>query len=521
MRVRRRLAALLALTLLMIIPLAGCQGGEDESSSPVLVVATPTPKADLSTLNIVMPENVETLHPLRATQREVRSLLGLVYESLLTYDEEGNPTGGLAASMEPDDTAKVWTVKLRTQASWQGSGRPISADDVIFTLDLIRQIGQEGAYASVLDYLENWEKVDDTTVRISCKHGFMGNQMALDFPIVPMDAGFTADSAPNPGVGTGPYVLGELKEGESLTLTVNPSWWKQQPSIKTIVAHRYPDTQTASTSLMLRQLDVVQTDDVVTDQYSYAGDVNTYEYVTPYFEFLAFNMASPNVADVRFRQAVAYSLNRKEIASDVYMNHVTLADSPFFPGNALLKEEAALEQDVAQAQSLLTAMGWNNQTQLTLLTYDNKQDPVRQEAANLIARQLGEQGIIVNVIAKSGDEFTKDLEEGNYDLLLAGWYLGEVPDMSFGLSSAGEGNVTGYNSPAMDQKLAALLESGSSGFADALAAVKAQLAEDVPLVSLYFRNHTLLTTAQIKGVGRVEEDNAFISIDQWIVGQSE
>ncbi len=520
MRAKRRLAALLAL-LLLAVPLAACQGDGDQASSPVLVVATPTPKADLSTLHIVMPENVETLHPLRATQREVRSLLGLVYESLLTYDGEGNPTGGLAASLEPDETAKVWTVKLRTQASWQGSGRPLSADDVIFTLDLIRQIGEDGAYASVLDYLENWEKVDETTVRISCKHGFMGNQMALDFPIVPMDAGFTADSAPNPGVGTGPYTMGELQEGENLTLTANPSWWKQQPSIKTVVAHRYPDTQTASTSVMLRQLDVVQTDDVVTDQYSYAGDVNTYEYVTPYFEFLAFNMASPNVSDVRLRQAVAYSLNRKEIASDVYMNHVTLADSPFFPGNALLKEEASLEQDAAQAQSLLAAMGWNSQIQLTLLTYDNKQDPLRLEAANLIARQLGEQGITVQVVAKSGDAFTQELEGGNFDLLLAGWYLGEVPDLSFALSSTGEGNVTGYASAAMDQKLAALLESGSSGFDSALAAVKDQLAEDMPLISLYFRNHTLLTAAQVKGVGRVEEDNAFLSIDQWIVGQSE
>ena len=520
MRAKRRLAALLAL-LLLAVPLAACQGDGDQASSPVLVVATPTPKADLSTLHIVMPENVETLHPLRATQREVRSLLGLVYESLLTYDGEGNPTGGLAASLEPDETAKVWTVKLRTQASWQGSGRPLSADDVIFTLDLIRQIGGDGAYASVLDYLENWEKVDETTVRISCKHGFMGNQMALDFPIVPMDAGFTADSAPNPGVGTGPYTMGELQEGENLTLTANPSWWKQQPSIKTVVAHRYPDTQTASTSVMLRQLDVVQTDDVVTDQYSYAGDVNTYEYVTPYFEFLAFNMASPNVSDIRLRQAVAYSLNRKEIASDVYMNHVTLADSPFFPGNALLKEEASLEQDAAQAQSLLAAMGWNSQIQLTLLTYDNKQDPLRLEAANLIARQLGEQGITVQVVAKSGDAFTQELEGGNFDLLLAGWYLGEVPDLSFALSSAGEGNVTGYASAAMDQKLAALLESGSSGFDGALAAVKDQLAEDMPLISLYFRNHTLLTAAQVKGVGRVEEDNAFLSIDQWIVGQSE
>ncbi|MFR1758372.1 MAG: ABC transporter substrate-binding protein, partial [Christensenellaceae bacterium] len=179
MRAKRRLAALLAL-LLLAVPLAACQGDGDQASSPVLVVATPTPKADLSTLHIVMPENVETLHPLRATQREVRSLLGLVYESLLTYDGEGNPTGGLAASLEPDETAKVWTVKLRTQASWQGSGRPLSADDVIFTLDLIRQIGEDGAYASVLDYLENWEKVDETTVRISCTHGFMGNQTALD-----------------------------------------------------------------------------------------------------------------------------------------------------------------------------------------------------------------------------------------------------------------------------------------------------------------------------------------------------
>ena len=41
------------------------------------------------------------------------------------------------------------------------------------------------------------------------------------------------------------------------------------------------------------------------------------------------------------------------------------------------------------------------------------------------------------------------------------------------------------------------------------------------MISLFFRNHTLLTSAEVMGVGRVEEDNAFVSIDQWIVNHRE
>jgi peptide/nickel transport system substrate-binding protein len=513
---RSRKAGALLLALLLTGGLAGgCSNTQTEPSTPALVVATPAPKTDVTTLNVVLPQDVTTLHPLRATQREVRSLLGLVYESLVAYDENGNPAGELAASLEPDDTARVWTITLRKQVRWQRTGRALASDDVIYTLDLIRQIGAEGAYYPVLSYIENWEKVDDSTVKITFIHGFMGNIMALDFPVLPMDGGYSASSVPDEASGTGPYVMGALAKDQDLTLTANESWWKQQPKIRTIVAKRYADTQAAATSLVLRQLDAVQTEDLVTDQYSYSGDANTYEYVTPYLEFLAFNMQSTKVADGRFRQAVALSLDRKSIVETVYMNHATLADSPFFPGNAMLNTQLTRQQDTAKAKELLTAMGWNSQTSLTLLTDENQANPLRSDAAKLIAKTLGELGVTVEVVAKPWDEFSADLAAGTFDMVLTGWYTGTVPDLGFALSSTGAGNFMKYASPDMDALLTAFLESGKNGFADALAAVKAQIDKDLPLITLYFRNHTLLTGSQVVGVGRVEEADAFATIDQW------
>lgn len=515
MKAKRCLALLLGI-LLLTLPLAGCKG-EEETSEPVLVVATPPPREAITTLNIVIPQTVDTLHPLLATQREVRSMLGLVFESLITYDDTGMPVGALAASLEPDEAAKVWTIKLRTQAVWQGTNRAISADDVIFTLDLIRSIGKNDPYGSVLDYISGWEKVDETTVKIVFVHGFLGNQMALDFPILPYDGGYTQKTAPNPAVGTGPYVMGKLNTGESLTLKANPKWWKKQPAITTITAHRFENAETAATSLMLRQLDAMQSDALVTEQYSYAGDVNTYQYVTPYFEFLAFNMASEKVADARFRQAIALGLDRKSIVSAVYMNHATLCDTPYFPGNAMLKADAARDSDAEKAKLALAAMGWKKETELTLLVCENREDTTRMQTADLIARQLAELGVTVKVKSKNTEEFAASLENGEYDLLLAGWYMGSVPDLSFALSSNGKGNVMNYHSDEMDRRLNAFLISGQDGFDSTLADIKSLLAEDVPLISLFFRNHTLLTSAEVKGVGRVDEDNAFGSIDQWIV----
>ncbi|MDB5577496.1 MAG: hypothetical protein JWR80_2672, partial [Bradyrhizobium sp.] len=68
------------------------------------------------------------------------SAVGLVYESLTTasLDEVSTEYGALAEAVShPDDFSWV-TYRLRAQAKWH-DGKPVTADDVIFSLDSFKK----------------------------------------------------------------------------------------------------------------------------------------------------------------------------------------------------------------------------------------------------------------------------------------------------------------------------------------------------------------------------------------------
>ena len=62
----------------------------------------------------------------------------LVFLPLVTFDYywcPGEPTGGLAKSVEPSEDHMLWTVKLREDITWH-DGVPVTAHDIKFTVDL-------------------------------------------------------------------------------------------------------------------------------------------------------------------------------------------------------------------------------------------------------------------------------------------------------------------------------------------------------------------------------------------------
>jgi hypothetical protein len=46
-----------------------------------------------------------------------------------------------------------------------------------------------------------------------------------------------------------------------------------------------------------------------------------------------------------------------------------------------------------------------------------------------------------------------------------------------------------------------------------------RIIDDLPIVSLYFRTHSLLTSPDIRGVSGVKEESAYDSISQWYIEQ--
>jgi len=538
MNLNNRAVRFTAMIIIFILAAGLCSCGK-EAGTAAVATAAPTPAATsektADTINVVLPPDVNTTNPFFVTSRDLLGLYHLIFETLITTNETGQPMSNLAQTWSVDETGTVWTFTLRSGVYWHYTGREFEAKDVIFTLDLMDQIKEDSIHCQGMGYIRKWKEIDTKTVQITTYEPFYGALFAMDFFILPYDVGYTVDPAvgPNLPVGTGPYVLAVYSPTENITLETNPQWWQEAPKVKRIVALPYDDNSSAVSALSLSQLDVVQTDDLTVSQMRQQGNINTYEYTTMYYEFLAPNINSVYFQDKKVRQAIAYALNRDEIVSNVYINHAIVVDTPI-PPTSMLYDGKQLEYDhsLENAKRQLMLAGWQDTDgdgwldvspdgvdidfSIVLLTNTNNEAPQRYEAALLIEDQLEKVGIKVTVRAEPWDVFTKMVEERNFDMLLAGWYMSDIPDFRFALSSGGAKNITGYSSQMMDELLDNMMKQGTpEKLVSAANALAAQITDDVPIISLYFRTHTLLTRSNITNVTFVREESAFESIQDW------
>lgn len=153
-----------------------------------------------------------------------------VYESLMmrNRDEAFTLYGLIAETIEtPDDRAWV-EFKLREEAKFS-DGEPITADDVIFSANILRDKGRPN-YRYMYDQVETIERKDDHTVRFVFKNT-SNRELPLLLgmaPILPehdIDPETFDKSTLKPFVGSGPYLIAEVKPGSSITYKRNPDYW--------------------------------------------------------------------------------------------------------------------------------------------------------------------------------------------------------------------------------------------------------------------------------------------------------
>ncbi len=543
----RRIGGVLA-ALMLAATMAGCnRGGLDPTATatpvPTAAATEPAPQPG-GTMTIAVPEGSAFANPLLVTTREMSSLYHLVFESLLDTDDSGAPAPCLAETWEQGKDDLTWTFTLRTGVKWQRLGRELTAADVEFTFQQLKDLGDDKYWSFVTDYVKSCKAGDGNTVEVELKRPFYGALQALNFPIIPAGAGYEGGSAPDLPIGTGPYRV-QAQSAAEITMEVNTDWWKKAPYITTVKAVVYPDNATAVSTLVLgSQLDAVQTDDLTVSQYRESGDANVYEYPTRYFEYLAFNFGSPDLQEKPVRQAIAYAIDRLEIVSYTYVNHAIVTDTPV-PPDSWLYDGKVLKYtcDVTEARRLIMLAGWQDNYDakgeagkdgywdtspdgvrrdltFTLLTNRDETNTIRNDAALLIASQLGKAGIRTEVKSVAWTDYDKMIKEKRFDLALCGTYLSPVPDYRALLGSDGELDVGGSATSDMDTLLADVLNSpDSASLKVKIGVLQNKIIEDLPILCLYFRNHTLLTSNDLKSltgtVAGAREDDAYARINQW------
>ena len=175
----------------------------------------------------------DSMHPY-TTKGRAGQLSSMFFESLLegTADEADAVYGLVAESLEyPEDRSYV-IFNMRPEARFS-DGTPLTAEDVVFSYEILRDKGLPSFRAVLQKQIESAEALGPNRVKFSFKTGIPTRDLPLTaggLPIFSKDwyaktgADFEASTL-TPAVGSGPYVLDSLDVGQQIIYRRNPDYW--------------------------------------------------------------------------------------------------------------------------------------------------------------------------------------------------------------------------------------------------------------------------------------------------------
>jgi peptide/nickel transport system substrate-binding protein len=178
----------------------------------------------------------DSLNPLIVKGIAPPSIRGYVIESLMArgYDEPFTLYGLIARAVETDAQRSYVTFHLDPAAKFS-DGKPVTAEDIIFSWQLLRDKGRPN-HRTYYAKVAKAEALGEQAVRFDLS-GSDDRELALILGLMPVLAKHavkpetfeeTSFQAP---LGTGPYVVGEVDPGKSVTLKRNPDYWGRDLAI--------------------------------------------------------------------------------------------------------------------------------------------------------------------------------------------------------------------------------------------------------------------------------------------------
>ena len=172
----------------------------------------------------------DSLNPLIVRGVTLQQIRGYVIESLMARgnDEPFTLYGLLAESIETDDARSYVTFRINPKARFS-DGTQVTAEDVLFSRELLRTKGRPNHrlyYAKIAKA----EARDPLTVHFDLT-GANDRELPLILglmPILPKHATNAAtfeETSMTPLIASGPYRIGPVKFGASITFEKNPDYW--------------------------------------------------------------------------------------------------------------------------------------------------------------------------------------------------------------------------------------------------------------------------------------------------------
>ena len=467
------------------------------------------------------------LIPMIASDASSHEIAGQLYLSLLKYDKNLNLVGQLAESWQISEDKLSIIFKLKPNLKWS-DGKPLTTDDLVFTLHLIQDDKTQSPYKS--DYMKvvSAKALDKRTFEVRYKEVFSPALATwASLAILPKHVFegvniMDTDLSRHPKASIGPYFLKDWQTQQSITMTANPNYFDGDVWIDERITRIIPDPATQFLELSAGKIDMAN---LTPTQYTRLFDnnqrlkheYNRYKYLGFSYTYLGFNLTRKPFDDVRVRQALAYAIDRQELVDGVLLGLGEVLATPYKPGTRWVNQNIKPRPfSLEKAQNLLTQAGWikadgqsfvskdGKPLSFTILT--NNGNKKRADTATIIQQRLKSIGIQVNIRLVEWSAFIENfINKRDFDAVILGWSLSPDPDQ-FNIwhsSQTGERqfNFLSYSNPKVDKALEqARLTFDLDKQKQWYDIMQQEIHQDVPVVFLYAGYSLPAIHKRIKGI---------------------
>ena len=411
------------------------------------------------------------LNPVLASDSASSSVNSYIYNGLLKYDKDLNLVCDLAESYHVSENGLEIKFNLKKNILWH-DGQKFTVKDVKFTFDKLTDPNTRTPFSSDYLMVKNFKIVDDYSFIVTYDKPFAPILESWAIGIIPEHVFKNEDINTsqynrNP-IGTGPYIFKKWVTDQKIILEANPNYYEGNPKIKVLLFRVIPDQSVQFLELRTQTIDELSlTPDQWNAYESFFKNYDKYRYPAFSFTFLGFNLEKQPYNNVKFRQAINYAIDKKDIITGVLSGMAKTAQGIFPPQSWAYKEIEPYEYNPQKAIELLLSIGFSKSQDGELLyngkdfeinIITNQGNKTRELTAQIIQEQLKKIGLTVNIRILEWSTFLNQyVNKKNFDALILGWNTAVDPDQ-FSLwhsSQAGEGqyNFMSYKNKEVDELL--------------------------------------------------------------------
>ena len=473
-------------------------------------------------VTIALSEPFSTFNTLTSEKSDAAAerVRNLMFNSLVKKNEKFEYVGELAKEIVPSEDGKVVTFILLDNVKFH-NGKEFTSADVKYTFDeLFKSKGFKAPafFATVDDkpvpHILSIATPDAKTVVFTLSRASLQNQLLSNLVAIPIIPEGSVEQQATSPIGSGAFKFVSFDNSQNIVeLAANPDYFGGAPKVQKLRLKTVADANSMQAELQSGGVDLAPLPTNLTpDSIKSLGTIpnlKVEQFNGSNIQYLQFNTESAPLDNVKLRQAIAYSIDREKIISELLSGQATLAHSILPVESWAYNAGTKYSYDPAKAKQLLQESGYKGETIKFKFAAGGA---ATSQYSQVIQNSLTQIGMTVEIETVERNALLKQLGLGQYQMFTGIWVGGnqdpiflhdlfttqKIPSEKTKVSCC---NRSRYSNPEVDKLINEAFNSTSREQAKDLY-FKAQdiISLEVPMFPLWYSANMVVANKRIGNI---------------------